>query len=95
MTEDGKAKGSNRHMPHLDPPLGTADVAYGPGRYRSGIFCPANQVPHAAGIPECASDVQAVPSFAERVLRHDPQLRIGPSMPIILQIWASKHATFV
>ena len=28
-------------------------------------------------------------------LRHDPQLRIGPSMPIILQMCASKHATFV
>ncbi len=30
-----------------------------------------------------------------RVLRHDPQLRIGPSMPIILQMCAPKHATFV
>ena len=29
------------------------------------------------------------------VLRHDPQLRIGPSMPIILQVCAPKHATFV
>ena len=28
-------------------------------------------------------------------LRHDPQLRIGPSMPIILQMRAPKHATFV
>ena len=28
-------------------------------------------------------------------LRHDPQLRIGPSMPIILQMCAPKHATFV
>ena len=28
-------------------------------------------------------------------LRHDPQLRIGPSMPIILQMYAPKHATFV
>ena len=27
--------------------------------------------------------------------RHDPQLRIGPSMPIILQMCAPKHATFV
>ena len=26
--------------------------------------------------------------------RHDPQLRIGSSMPIILQMCASKHATF-
>ena len=26
--------------------------------------------------------------------RHDPQLRIGPSMPIILQMCAPKHATF-
>ena len=31
----------------------------------------------------------------KRVLRHDPQLRIGPSMPIILQMCAPKHATFV
>ena len=29
------------------------------------------------------------------VKRHDPQLRIGPSMPIILQMCAPKHATFV
>ena len=29
------------------------------------------------------------------VLRRDPQLRIGPSMPIILQMCAPKHATFV
>ena len=29
------------------------------------------------------------------ILRHDPQLRIGPSMPIILQMCAPKHATFV
>ena len=29
------------------------------------------------------------------LLRHDPQLRIGPSMPIILQMCAPKHATFV
>ena len=28
-------------------------------------------------------------------LRHDPQLRIVPSMPIILQMCAPKHATFV
>ena len=28
-------------------------------------------------------------------LRHDPQLRIEPSMPIILQMCAPKHATFV
>ena len=28
-------------------------------------------------------------------LRHDPQLRIGPSIPIILQMCAPKHATFV
>ena len=27
--------------------------------------------------------------------RHDPQLRIVPSMPIILQMCAPKHATFV
>ena len=27
--------------------------------------------------------------------RHDPQLRIEPSMPIILQMCAPKHATFV
>ena len=27
--------------------------------------------------------------------RHDPQLRIGPSMPIILQMCTPKHATFV
>ena len=27
--------------------------------------------------------------------RYDPQLRIGPSMPIILQMCAPKHATFV
>ena len=30
-----------------------------------------------------------------RLQRHDPQLRIGPSMPIILQMCAPKHATFV
>ena len=30
-----------------------------------------------------------------RKKRHDPQLRIGPSMPIILQMCAPKHATFV
>ena len=29
------------------------------------------------------------------IRRHDPQLRIGPLMPIILQICAPKHATFV
>ena len=28
-------------------------------------------------------------------LRPDPQLRIGPSLPIILQICASKHVTLV
>ena len=28
-------------------------------------------------------------------LRHDPQLRIGPSIPIILQMCTPKHATFV
>ena len=33
--------------------------------------------------------------FAVVVQRHDPQLRIGPSMPIILQMCAPKHATFV
>ena len=31
----------------------------------------------------------------DKILRHDPQLRIGPSMPIILQMCAPKHATFV
>ena len=31
----------------------------------------------------------------EAVRRHDPQLRIVPSMPIILQMCAPKHATFV
>ena len=30
-----------------------------------------------------------------RKMRHDPQLRIVPSMPIILQMCAPKHATFV
>ena len=29
------------------------------------------------------------------MMRHDPQLRIGSSMPIILQTCAPKHATFV
>ena len=33
--------------------------------------------------------------WREKFLRHDPQLRIGPSMLIILQICAPKHATFV
>ena len=28
-------------------------------------------------------------------LRYDPQLRIWPSIPIILQMCAPKHATFV
>ena len=31
----------------------------------------------------------------DRMLRCDPQLRIEPSMPIILQICVPKHATFV
>ena len=35
------------------------------------------------------------PSIEDLYLRHDPQLRIGPSMPIILQMCAPKHATFV
>ena len=30
-----------------------------------------------------------------RIMRCDPQLRIEPSMPIILQICVPKHATFV
>ena len=33
--------------------------------------------------------------FLVEVKRHDPQLRIVPSMPIILQMCAPKHATFV
>ena len=35
------------------------------------------------------------PDVRDRImLRHDPQLRIWPSMPMILQICAPKHAAF-
>ena len=41
-------------------------------------------------------DDPSVGAYAkENDMRHDPQLRIGPSMPIILQMCAPKHATFV
>ena len=36
-----------------------------------------------------------ISGMAKDTPRHDPQLRIGPSMPIILQMRAPKHATFV
>ena len=36
-----------------------------------------------------------IEDLGSELLRHDPQLRIGPSMPIILQMCAPKHATFV
>ena len=39
---------------------------------------------------------RAVSETGARIdMRHDPQLRIVPSMPIILQMCAPKHATFV
>ena len=40
-------------------------------------------------------DLRVVARILAVHMRHDPQLRIGPSMPIILQMCAPKHATFV
>ena len=46
---------------------------------------------------ECDALMTAIISEKEMApkQRHDPQLRIEPSMPIILQMCAPKHATFV
>ena len=46
-------------------------------------------------IRKTEKDLQVRDRIFLNVLRHDPQLRIGPSMPIILQMCAPKHATFV
>ena len=58
---------------------------------RKGVQQAAFQDPRLRG----ACDPQGQDMADHGQQRHDPQLRIGPSMPIILQMCAPKHATFV